>query len=370
MRTGKRHSPRGRKRSPGEPVTIGEVARRAGVSIATVSRVLNNVPRGVGAVLRKRVLKAARELDYHPNALARSLHQKRTHTLGLLITDIANPYYAGITRGIEDVSRRHGYALFICNTDRDPAAMAHYIEVLREQRVDGIIIGGGGTPGRRHFQTLHDRGIPAVLIGRYDVPLPAVRIDNLKGGWEAATHLIRLGHRRIAILSGPDTSTSIQGRMKGYRRAMAEHGLSLPEGWVLGGDLRPASALELAGRLLTVRRRPTAILAANDQMAIATIRAAHQLGLRVPEDLSVVGFDNIELASYMSPALTTMGLPLYRMGVAAAETAIRLLAGTPGNEEAWFTPELIVRESTGPPPVVADRTIQPRQGPGSKGRDA
>lgn len=370
MRTGKRHSPRARKRSPGEPVTIGEVARRAGVSIATVSRVLNNVPRGVGGVLRKRVLKAARELDYHPNALARSLHQKRTHTLGLLITDIANPYYAGITRGIEDVSRRHGYALFICNTDRDPATMAHYIEVLREQRVDGIIIGGGGTPGRRHFQTLHDRGIPAVLIGRYDVPLPAVRIDNVKGGWEAATHLIRLGHRRIAILSGPMTSTSIQDRMRGYRRALKEHGLSLPKDWVLHGDLRPASALQLAERLLTARRQPTAILAANDQMAIATIRAAHHLGLRVPEDLSVVGFDNIELASYMSPALTTMGLPLYRMGVAAAETAIRLLAGTPGNEEAWFTPELIVRESTGPPPVVADRTIQPRQGPGSKGRDA
>ena len=351
-------------------MTIAEVARRASVSIATVSRVLNNVPRGVGAALRKRVLKAAQELDFRPNALARSLHQKRTHTLGLLITDIANPYYAGITRGIEDVSRRLGYALFICNTDRDPAAMAHYIEVLREQRVDGIIIGGGGTPGRRHFQALHHRGIPAVLIGRYDVPLPAVRIDNLKGGWEAATHLIRLGHRRVAILSGPDTSTSIQDRMKGYQRAILEHGLSLPDGWILRGDLRPASALELAGRLLSARQRPTAILAANDQMAIATIRAALKLGLRVPEDLSVVGFDNIELASYVSPALTTMGLPLYQMGVAAAEIAIRLLAGTSGKEEAWFTPELIVRESTGPPLTHTGRTITPRPDPGSKRRDA
>lgn len=365
----KPHGQQTGRHPPGEPVTIADVARRAGVSIATVSRVLNNVPRGVGAALRKRVLKAAQELDFRPNALARSLHQKRTHTLGLLITDIANPYYAGITRGIEDVSRRLGYALFICNTDRDPTAMAHYIEVLREQRVDGIIIGGGGTPGRRHFQALHHRGIPAVLIGRYDVPLPAVRIDNLKGGWEAATHLIRLGHRRIAILSGPDTSTSIQDRMKGYQRAILEHGLSLPEGWILRGDLRPASALELAGRLLSARQRPTAILAANDQMAIATIRAALKLELRVPEDLSVVGFDNIELASYVSPALTTMGLPLYQMGVAAAEIAIRLLAGTSGKEEAWFTPELIVRESTGPPLTHAGRTITPRPDPGSKRRD-
>lgn len=370
MGTGGQHPNPAKRHLPGEPVTIGEVARRAGVSIATVSRVLNNVPRGVGAALRRRVLKAAQALDYRPNALARSLHQKRTRTLGLLITDIANPYYAEITRGIEDVSRRHGYALFICNTDRNPDTMAGYIQALREKRVDGIIIGGGGTPGRRQFQALHDRGVPAVLIGRYDVPLPAVRIDNVKGGWEAATHLIRLGHRRIAILSGPMTSTSIQDRMRGYRRALKEHGLSLPKDWVLHGDLRPASALQLAERLLTARRRPTAILAANDQMAIATIRAALKLGLRVPEDLSVVGFDNIELASYGSPALTTLGVPLYRIGVAAAETAIRLLAGTPGNEEAWFTPELIVRESTGSPPVVADRTIQPRQGPGSKGRDA
>lgn len=350
-----------RRRPTGESVTISDVARRAHVSIATVSRVLNNVPRGVRAALRRRVLRVAQELDFRPNALARSLHQKRTGTLGLLITDIANPYYAEITRGIEDVLRRHAYALFICNTDRNPDTMASYIETLREKRVDGIIIGGGGTPGRRHFQALHDRGVPAVLIGRYDVPLPAVRIDNLKGGWEAATHLIRLGHRRIAILSGPMTSTSIQDRMKGYRRALREHGLSLPKDWVVHGDLRPASALQLAERLLAARRRPTAILAANDQMAIATIRIALKLGLRVPEDLSVVGFDNIQLASYVSPALTTMGVPLYRIGVAAAETAIRLLAGSPGNEEAWFTPELILRESTGPPPALADRTKRTRR---------
>jgi len=340
------------RRSRGQPATISEVARRAGVSIATVSRVLNNVPRGVGEALRRRVLKAVQALDYRPNALARSLHQKRTRTLGVLITDIANPYYGEITRGIENVARQQGYAIFLCNTDRRPDLMAHYINVLRENRVDAIIIGGGGTPGRRQFQALHDRSVPAVLIGRYDVPLPAVRIDNFKGGWEAGMHLARLGHRRIAIISGPPTSTSIQDRMKGYRRALAEHSIPLPADWMLHGDLRPASALQLAQSLLACRPRPTAILAANDQMAIATIRAGLKLGLRVPEDLSVIGFDNIELASYISPALTTMGVPLYRIGVAAAESAIRLLNGLPKYEETWFTPELIVRESTGPPPMA------------------
>jgi LacI family transcriptional regulator len=339
--------------------TIADVARRAGASIATVSRVLNKVPRGYRGDLRERVLKAAKELDYTPNALARGLLQKRTRTLGALITDIANPYYGEITRGIGEIARQSGYALFVCNTDRRPETMAHYIDVLRENRVDAVIIGGGGTTGRRHFQTLLSRGIPAVLIGRYDVPLPAVRIDNVKGGWEAANHLISLGHKAIAILSGPMTSTSIQDRMRGYRRALRQNGLTVPEKWVLNGDLRPGSALHLAESLLASNPRPTAILAANDQMAIAAIRAALTLGLRVPGDLSVVGFDNIELASYVNPTLTTMGVPLYQVGVAAAETAIRLLDGTPRVREAWFVPELIIRESTARPPELTHKTKNP-----------
>jgi LacI family transcriptional regulator len=273
----------------------------------------------------------------------------------VLITDIANPYYGEITRGIENVAREQGYAIFVCNTDRRPDLMAYYINALRENRVEAIIIGGGGTPGRRQFQALHDRGIAAVLIGRYDIPLPAVRIDNSKGGWEAGMHLARLGHRRIAVISGPPTSTSIQDRMKGYRRALAENGIELPAGWTVHGDLRPGSAIQLAQSLLAYRPRPTAILAANDQMAIATIRTALMLGLRVPKDLSVIGFDNIELASYVTPALTTLGVPLYRIGVAAAESAIRLLNGSPKHEEIWFSPELIVRESTGPPPTAEAR---------------
>jgi LacI family transcriptional regulator len=336
-------------------VTIRDVARRAGVSIATVSRVLNNTPRGVAPALQRRVLRAAQKLDYRPNALARSLHQKHTHTLGLVIPDIANPYYAEITRGIEDVCRQSGYAVFICNTDRNPGTMAHYLQILREKRVDAIIIGGGGTHARRHSQILQGSSVPTLLIGRYDVDLPAVRIDNVKGAWEAATHLIRLGHRRIAILSGPKNSTSMHDRIKGYRRALNEHALALPREWLLYGDLRPASAFSLAQHLLTTRPAPTGILAANDQMAVATIRAATQLGIGVPKDVSVVGFDNIELASYITPRLTTMKIPLYQIGVAVAENAKSLIAGTPGNTETWFYPELIVRESTGPPPGARGR---------------
>jgi len=334
------------------PVTIREVARRSGVSIATVSRVLNNVPGTVRDELQRRVRKAAQELDYRPNALARSLHQRRTHTIGLIITDIANPYYAGITRGIEAVSRKHGYALFFCNTDGRPSALAYYIDALRDNRVDAIIIGGGGTASRQQFQALHDRRIVAVLIGRYNVPLPAVRIDNVTGGWQAASHLLQLGHRRIAVLAVPTTSTGMRDRLRGICRAMAEQRIAFRKELLVRCGLPLASALQGAMLLMSKTPRPTAIIAANDQMAITAMHGVEKFGLRVPEDVSIVGFDNIELASYVRPALTTMGVPLYDIGVAAAETAIGLLTGMPVSKQTWLAPELIIRASTTRPPAA------------------
>lgn len=341
--------PPGRRASGG--ATITDVARAAGVSIATVSRVINNAPHAVGQSTRRRVLRAIRDLDFRPNALARNLQRKRTQSLGLIIPDISNPYYAEIARGIEDVASQHGYTLFTCNTDRKVEKMSHYVATLREKQVDGIIIGGGGTWGRQHFAALRDRGVKAVLIGRYGVNLPAIRVDNVKGAWEAATHLLQLGHRRIAVLAGPKSSTTTADRLAGYRKAFAEHGLRLPADWCLYGDLRPESGLRATEHLLAARRRPTGILAINDQMAIGAMRALLRRGVEVPQQVSVVGFDNIALASFVTPALTTMALPLYRMGAAATEIMLRLLAGAAQVEEVWFTPELVVRESSaGPPP--------------------
>lgn len=341
-----------RESGDGAPrVTIKEVARRAGVSIATVSRVANNVPHQVRAATRRRVLRAIRDLDFRPNALARSLHQNRTHTLGLVVPDVSNPYYAEVARGIEDVANQHGYSLFICNTDRKADSLDHHVTVLRDKRVDGIIIGGGGTLERRHFAALRNGRVKAVLIGRYGLNLPAIRTDNVKGGWEAATHLIRLGHRHIAVLAGPERSTTSADRLAGYRKAFEEHGLRLPGRWCVHGDLSPGSGLGVAAELMAAHPRPTAVLAVNDQMAIGAMRAILQRGLRVPQQVSVVGFDNIALASFVTPALTTMALPLHRMGAAAAETLLRVLAGAEKVEEVWFTPELVVREtSAGPSP--------------------
>jgi LacI family transcriptional regulator len=336
-----------RRRAAGA-ATIADVARAAAVSIATVSRVINDAPHRVGEATRRRVLRAVRALDFRPNVLARSLHRLRTRTIGLILPDISNPYYAEITRGIEAVARRHGYALFICNTEREPAAMAHHIRLCREHQVDGVIVAGGGTWGRAHLAGLAARGTAAVLIGRHDVRLPAVRVDNVKGAYLAAQHLIRAGHRRIAVIAGPAASTTGADRLAGYRLAAREHGLAIPRRWVRAGDLRPTSGAEAAAALLRLRPRPTAILAANDQMAIGAMRAARAVGLAVPGDLSVVGFDDIELASCVTPPLTTMALPLARMGAAAMEIMLRCLADPHHAEEIWFTPELAARESSGP----------------------
>lgn len=337
-------------RRTGTGLTIEDVARAAGVSIATVSRVINDAPHRVGEAARRRVQQAVRDLDFRPNALARSLHRGRTRTIGLILPDISNPYYAEITRGIEAAARRHEYALFICNTDRRPEAMAHHIQLCREHRVDGVIVAGGGTWGRGHLAGLAAHGTAAVLIGRHGVRLPAVRVDNVKGAYLAAQHLIRAGHRRIAVIAGPAASTTGADRLAGYRRALRDHGIPLPAPFVRAGDLRPASGARAGLALLRRPPRPTAILAANDQMAIGAMGAAQGAGLAVPGDVSVVGFDNIELASHVSPPLTTMALPLARMGAAAMEIMLRRLADPHHAEEVCFVPELVARRSSGPPP--------------------
>jgi DNA-binding LacI/PurR family transcriptional regulator len=335
----------------GRPATINDVARVAGVSIATVSRALNHAPYGVRAPVRRRVLKVAAALDYRPNALARSLLRQRTHTLGLLITDIANSFFAEITRGVADACRQRGYSLLICNTDRNPTTMEEYIGVLREKRVDGVLVMAGGTPGPQPFDEAFARqGIPVVVIGRFDVPVPALRMDNVRGGREAASHLIQLGHRQIGVILGFRDSTTSADMLKGHRQAFAEHGISLRREWVVYGDAQASTGLELARRLLRGTPRPTALLTVNDQTAIGAIRAALDLGLRVPADVSVVGFDGIQLGSFTSPALTTLRLPLHQMGVRAAEMLLRLGEGERVDKEVWVVPELTVRESTGPCP--------------------
>ena len=330
----------------GVAATILDVARRARVSAATASRVMTGSPHAVSEVTRKRVLAAARDLAYRPNMLARSLLTRETSAIGVLVPDVSNPYYAVILRGIEDAAGLARRAVILCNTDRRHDKQQAYLRTLLERRVDGVIITGGTF--RKHDLAQVRTVLPAVVIGRHEVPVPFVRVDNIGAGRAATQHLLRLGHRRIACVAGPVTSMTAVDRLEGYRRALAEAGL-LPR----PDDVVTAEFSLDGGRLGTARlcaspHPPTAIVASSDQMAVGALRALSEAGLRVPADVSVIGFDDSPLASFTVPALTSVAIPMYEMGRGAMELLLQLLRGeVPGS--VVLPVELRVRETTAPP---------------------
>lgn len=326
--------------------TIRDVARLAGVSIATVSRVLNGGHHAVRDETRRRILAAIDQLDYRPNALARSLLSRRSGTLGLLVPDIANPYYAEILRGIEDTVRPEGYSVIICNTDRQPQKAEEYLGLLREKQCDGIIFAGGGMQGGQRLPSLASLGIRVVLIGRHEVDLPSVAVDNQGGARAATRHLVEQGHRAIAFVGGPRESTTTQDRQAGFESALAESGIPLDPRYLRYGDLRPEGGYEAMRQLLGLAERPTAILVANDLMAIGAMKAIRDAGLKVPEDAAVVGFDDIPIASYVDPPLTTVEVPMYELGARAARAMLGLLRGEGAPRAERLPTPLVVRGSS------------------------
>ncbi|MGE5620078.1 MAG: LacI family DNA-binding transcriptional regulator [Sphingomonadaceae bacterium] len=332
--------------------TIQDVAARAGVSITTVSRVLNDTGYPMRPETRRRVIEAIEALDFRPSPLARGLLGKSTSTIGLIIPDISNPYYPLLSRGVEDVASEHGYTVIFCNTDRNLAKLRSYLEVLREKQADGIIFAGGGIETDGEHLTPDEIGDRVVLIGRHRWPLPSVQIDNTRAAYEATSHLIALGHRRIAYLGGPTALTSARDRMKGYRQAMLELvGAGPWETLIREGDFGFESGYQAILSLLSqaVGQRPTAIFAANDQMALGVLAAARDLGTAVPEELAVVGFDDIPAGRYVRPSLTTVALPTYEMGASAARLLLQLLAGDTTEQTILLPTQLVVRQSSGEP---------------------
>lgn len=330
---------------------IQDVAARAGVSITTVSRVLNDTGYPMRPQTRQRVLEAIDALDFRPSPLARGLLGKSTSTIGLIIPDISNPYYPLLSRGVEDVASEHGYTVIFCNTDRNLAKLRSYLEVLREKQADGIIFAGGGIEAEGEPLTPDEIGDKVVLIGRHRWPFPSVQIDNIRAAYEATSHLIDLGHRRIAYIGGSSVLTSARDRMNGYRRAMLELAGGLEEGLIREGDFGFESGYQATLSVLSLPagQRPTGLFAANDQMALGALAAAHDLGTAVPEDLAVVGFDDIPTGRYGRPSLTTVALPTYEMGAAAARLLLRLLAGDATDETLCLPTQLVVRQSSGKP---------------------
>lgn len=332
-------------------VSIKDVAAAAGVSTATVSRVLS--PGEVGAPVRPqtrvRVEKAIDELGYRPNDLARALLQQRTSTIGLVLPDIANPYYPPLVRAVEDGAARHGYRVVLCNTDRDQAKAAAYLDVLVKTRVDGIIIAGGATdlPADSVLQAYRTK---IVTVGPHGTGHPSVGVDNRRAQSSATAHAVELGHRHIGYVQGPPDSRTAQDRLAGHHDALRAGGLEDSSGdAVVVGGFDEESGFRAAIELVARRPCPTAIVCANDRVAFGVYAALADAGLAVPRDVSVVGFDDAPMAAYLRPTLTTVSVPTFDLGRRAIDLLLSTLDGNDAGDPELLPTRLMVRESSGPP---------------------
>jgi LacI family transcriptional regulator len=331
--------------------TLKDVAKKVGIHPATVSRALNpNTAHLVNAATVAKVRKAATALNYVPNPMAAGLRTSRSHTIGVVIPDLNNPVFPGMVRGIQDTLARTGYTPLLVNTDNDPESEAHVIAALSARRVDGFIL---ATARRDHPLLVElSEKFPIVLINRVSesVQLPSVSADDIHGIRLAVEHLYGLGHRNIAHIAGPSWSSSGHARSQAFAKAMRDHELTPSRKPIAVQAWSIDSAREAALRLLTSDTTITAIVAANDQIALGAIAAARSLKLRCPRDLSVVGYNDMPLMDIVDPPLTTVRVPQHDIGSEAARLILSLLVeeGSTPVKQVRLTPELIIRSSTSP----------------------
>jgi DNA-binding LacI/PurR family transcriptional regulator len=271
-------------------------------------------------------------------------------TLGIIIPDISNPYYAEIVRGIQDAADTAGYAVLIQNTDRKIERIINHIYLLREKHADGIIFTGGIFNGRDLTETLSNLSTRAVAIGRIEGDFPSVRVDNAGAAHIAVEHLAGLGHKEIAFINGAVESTTMIDRLQGFRDALDRFRCPRRDKFILSGSLTLSGGYEGTKTLIGYGRRPTAIITANDQMAFGAVKAVKEAGLRIPRDIALIGFDNVPLCSYFEPSITSVEIPKYKLGAAAMETLVDLIQGREIEQTRWFKVSLIKRESTIPRP--------------------
>ncbi|MGK2850784.1 MAG: LacI family DNA-binding transcriptional regulator [Candidatus Limnocylindrales bacterium] len=336
-------------------VTIGDVARRAGVSTATVSRVLAGLG-GARPDTQRRVLDAAQALDYRPSDIARALKRRSTQTLGLIVTDIENPYFPQLVRSVEDAARAGGYAVLLCNAADDAERETFYLDLLVDRRVDGLIIAASSL-GVRHHEWLAGVRLPVVLVNTQadGVDLPCITSDNQAGGRLAAEHLLGLGHRRFGHLTAPARNVDGPDRLAGARRALADAGLGVEPAVVVVGDPLVGGGEAAMHDLLDRAPDVTAVITYNDLMAIGAMRALRQRNYRVPHDVSLVGFDDVAFAAYVDPPLTTIAQGTVEMGAWAVDQLTRRLRSEVTEQPAptvRLPVHLVIRESTGCPPAV------------------
>lgn len=327
--------------------TSWDVARLAGVSRSTVSFVLNNTPGiKISEETRKRVLEAVKILDYKPNAIARSLAKQKTEAIAFFVLDIANPVFPNMARGIEDVARHNGYTLLLCNTDGKSLRELRYMNMMLERRVDGIIV--GALSNEEVSRIAQKKNLPLVILehprlSEHDV----VYADNVKGSYDAVTHLIELGHKRIAHITINPESIIVQERIEGYKKALQDAGIPFDSDLlkIFYDKVEEEIAIN---ELFSLPNPPTAIFAFSDFMAIQIMKILIKRGYKVPRDVSIIGFDDT-LASLTIPALTTVSQPFYEMGAKAAEILIeRIKNPNLPIQHIKLPTKLIIRESTAP----------------------
>jgi LacI family transcriptional regulator len=330
-------------------VTMRDVARHAGVSIATVSHVINET-RPVSNELRDRVLDSMDHLGYQPNTIARALRSKHSNTIGLIVPDGRNPFFAEVAQGIEEVSLEHEYSLILCDSGNDLGKVLIHTKNLSAKRVDGIIFTTSGDDFE-DINSLIEENIAVLVIDLDASPIAAdaVLFDNFKGGRLAAQHLLELGHRRIACITGPSRQSLRRDREKGYSSALSDAGIPEDKSLVREGDFQPSSGYYHALDLLNSPDPPSAIFACNDLMAMGALRAAREVGLEVPAQLSIIGFDDIYLSAFTTPTLSTIRLPKREMGRLAGQILLqRIQDHMRPVEQTIVDLELVIRESTAP----------------------
>jgi len=331
--------------------TLREIADRAGVSVGTVSNVINGTA-AVSAERRERVLAAIRELDYQPNHVARSLKLKKTRMLGMVISDITNPFFPQLVRGAEDAALKNSYLLITFNTDDNVEREKRVLSVLRQRRVDGVLLvvaPNAGDDG--HIRGILDSGMPIVCLDRLPagIEVDSVSVDNVAGARDCVRHLISMGHRRIAILTGPKAVQTAAERLQGYQEALIQAGIAADPALILEGDFRSESGYRLGRALLAGSDRPTAVFVCNNMMALGLLRALAELGLNCPRDVAVASFDDFPLAEAFQPRMTAVAQPAYSIGYRGAELLIARIEGRPAEprpSRIRLATQLLVRESS------------------------
>ena len=327
-------------------VTIKDIAKEADVSVTTVSRVLNNKP-DVGDDTRAKILKIIDEMNYNPNSVARGLVMQKTHTIGLIIPDISNPFFPQVARAIEDKAQKLDYSVIFFNTDNHLEREKKAVELFKSKQVDGLIV-SLSLGNEKILKELKSKNYPVVQIDRsvLNNSYPLVSIDNEKSAYQMVKYILKKGNHKIAHITGDLNTTTARARMEGYKKALKDYGVEINEDYIVEGDYSQNSGFEAMQKLLELEKRPTAVFAANDLSAAGVYKALFAADLKIPEDIAVAGHDDIDIASLLRPELTTMRQPKYSLGERAVTVLLRMINNQETEiEDQILKTNLIIRES-------------------------